>query len=196
MPVLANAKHELFAQDLARGNTAKAAYVAAGYQDDDGNASKLAAQPEIRSRVQEITGAAAERAGVTAERVIAELAKIAFADIRNVVTWRPEVGLVEGLGEGDAPSTVLMSRVTVLDSGELSQETASAVAEVSQGASGSLKVKMHDKTAALEKLGRHLGIFKDRVEHSGPNGGPIQITDEQRAKALEMFLAKHKPKTD
>lgn len=37
-----------------------------------------------------------------------------------------------------------------------------------------LEVKMHDQMAALEKVARHLGMFKDRTEISGPNGGPIQ----------------------
>lgn len=27
----------------------------------------------------------------------------------------------------------------------------------------------------LELLGKHLGLFKDKIEHSGPNGGPIDL---------------------
>lgn len=27
----------------------------------------------------------------------------------------------------------------------------------------------------LELLGKHLGMFKDKIEHSGPNGGPIDL---------------------
>lgn len=41
------------------------------------------------------------------------------------------------------------------------------------------------------------GILVERNEHSGPNGGPIEvseITDEQRIKALAVFWAKHPPK--
>jgi phage terminase small subunit len=40
-----------------------------------------------------------------------------------------------------------------------------------------VKFKLADKRAALVDLGRHLGIFKDRVEHSGPDGKPIQTED-------------------
>ena len=46
-------------------------------------------------------------------------------------------------------------------------DTAAAVAQVSQGASGTLRVRMHDKTAALEKLARALGMFRDHVEIDG-----------------------------
>lgn len=42
-----------------------------------------------------------------------------------------------------------------------------------------LEVKMHDQMAALEKVARHLGMFKDRTEISGPNGGPIQTESKK-----------------
>jgi len=41
---------------------------------------------------------------------------------------------------------------------------AAAVAEVSQTVNGALRVKMHDKHAALVSLGRHLGLFTDHVK--------------------------------
>lgn len=164
--VLKNIKHERFAQFLAMGKAATDAYAEAGFKPDDGNASRLANKVEVVARVQEMTGAAAEKLGVTAERVMAELAKIAFSDIRKVVSWRPEV-IEREVGDGAETSgvKVLVSRVTVLDSATIDDDAAASVAEVSLGASGALRVKMHDKPAALEKLGRHLALFKDRVEH-------------------------------
>lgn len=35
------------------------------------------------------------------------------------------------------------------------------------------KIKVWDKNSALEKLGKHLGMFPNKHEHSGPDGGPI-----------------------
>lgn len=207
MTVLSNAKHELFAQELAKGETASAAYVTAGYQADDGNASKLANRPEVQARVQEITGAAAERAGVTTTQVFDELRKIAFADIRDVVSWRPELvplkQEIEESGEEVEPDglkAVMVSRVTVLDSATLSEDAAAAVAEVAQSATGAIRIKLHDKPAALEKLARMLGMFKDRVEHTGKDGGPIEtravLTDRDRARALAHLVAKAKTQDD
>src|SRR5712691_7146384 len=162
MTVLDNPKHELFAQELAKGTSASEAYVLAGYAKDDGNASRLTGNDKVKARVAEILSAGAAQAEVTASRVIAELARIGFADIRRVVSWRPELTTVtEGEGEEGATKEVLVSRVTVIDSATLSDDTAAAVAEVSQGANGSLRIKMHDKPGALEKLGRMLGIFKE-----------------------------------
>ena len=37
------------------------------------------------------------------------------------------------------------------------------------------KIRRWDKMRALELLGKHLGMFKDSVEHTGPNGAPIQV---------------------
>ena len=150
MTVLDNPKHELFAQELAKGTSASEAYVLAGYAKDDGNASRLTGNDKVKARVAEILSAGAAQAEVTAARVIAELARIGFADIRKVVSWRSELTTVteEGEGEKGATKEVLVSRVTVIDSATLSDDTAAAVAEVSQGANGSLRIKMHDKPGA------------------------------------------------
>ena len=43
-------------------------------------------------------------------------------------------------------------------------------------------IRVPDKLAALEKLGRHLGMFVERIEHAGPGGGPITITEADEAK--------------
>ncbi|WP_455872862.1 hypothetical protein [Rhizobium yanglingense] len=41
MPVLKNARHEKFAQALAKGKTATEAYAEAGFKPHDGNAARL-----------------------------------------------------------------------------------------------------------------------------------------------------------
>lgn len=61
MPTLANAKHELFAQALARGETADAAYRTAGYAPNRGNAATLKANQSISDRVTEIQNAIADK---------------------------------------------------------------------------------------------------------------------------------------
>ena len=38
-----------------------------------------------------------------------------------------------------------------------------------------VKILVGDKLVALDKIARHLGMFKDRQEVSGPGGGPIEI---------------------
>ena len=64
--------------------------------------------------------------------------------------------------------------MTVKDSATISDDAAAAVAEVGKTLAG-IRVKLYDKVGALEKLGRHLGMFKEKVEVAGAGGGPIQV---------------------
>jgi hypothetical protein len=83
MPALPNARHEALAQALARGLSAAAAYVEAGYKANRHNAAALAREKHIRTRVnklheeqlaihQQATAEAAASAKVTIESLIQE----------------------------------------------------------------------------------------------------------------------------
>jgi hypothetical protein len=80
MSVLDNARHELFAQHMAAGKPISEAYVLAGFKESSGNASVLARKQHVAERVKEIAGFAAKAAEITKERVLSEIASIAFAD--------------------------------------------------------------------------------------------------------------------
>lgn len=80
---LRNARHERFAQEMAKGKTAVHAHEAAGYRPNDGNASKLARKPEVRARITEITGKAAERAEITVVSLLGELDAVLVMAMAN-----------------------------------------------------------------------------------------------------------------
>lgn len=65
MPVLDNARHERFAQELAKGASQVEAYGLAGYEPVEANASRLIRNDKVAARVAELKAAAAERAVVT-----------------------------------------------------------------------------------------------------------------------------------
>jgi hypothetical protein len=119
-------------------------------------ASRLLKNVEVSARVAEIMAVGAERAEVTAEEVIRELKLIGFPDIRKVVSWRNELVTRTEKGEDGEPVMVLTPRLTIVDADKISDEAAAAVAEVWQTVNGALRVKMHDKHAALVSLGKHL----------------------------------------
>jgi hypothetical protein len=64
-PTLQNPRHERFAQELATGKTADAAYVLAGYKENRSNAARLNARQNIQRRVAEIQSLGAELAAIT-----------------------------------------------------------------------------------------------------------------------------------
>jgi len=47
------------------------------------------------------------------------------------------------------------------------------IKEISYDARGNQVVKFDDRQGALRDIGKHLGTFTDRIEHSGPGGTPI-----------------------
>lgn len=52
-----------------------------------------------------------------------------------------------------------------------------------------LELKTQDQGKALENVARHLGMFKEKVELTGPDGGPIEINDTERAAKIKALLA-------
>lgn len=103
--------------------------------------------PGILEEIENETRRKIRRASITSDRVLEELAKLGFADIRNALTFGK-------------------TGVRVKESDEIDDETASAIAEVSEGRHG-MRLKMHDKKGALDSIGRHLGMFQDNLNVKG-----------------------------
>lgn len=172
-------KQRAFVREYLIDLNATQAAIRAGYAEVSASAegSRLLGNVKVAAAVEAAMKSRAERTDITADRVLKELAKIGFADIRRAVKWQSAMITEEDNPDGGdiaVIKTVVTNTVQMVASEELDDETAAAIAEVSQNATGGVKIKLHDKRAALVDIGRHLGMFKDRVEHSGPNGSPIQ----------------------
>ncbi|UXT27223.1 hypothetical protein [Agrobacterium tumefaciens] len=103
MPVLKNARHETFAQGLAKGQTADEAYQKAGFKPNRGNAATLKANQSILDRVSEIQGKAAAKAGVSIQSLTDELEQargIAIAEKQSSAAVAATMGKAKlhGLG--------------------------------------------------------------------------------------------------
>lgn len=125
--------------------------------------ARLLKHPLVSLWVDESRRQVAEKHGITVERIVAELAKIGFSDIRKVVKWGsrrldPAADEAEGAADGEA---VFTNSVELIPSDEVDDETAGAIAEISEGQHG-IKIKLHDKKGALVDLGKHLGMFKEK----------------------------------
>ncbi len=150
------AKQRAFAREYLVDLNATAAAIRAGYSAK--NASRIGHELLNKSQVQASIKKALEerqkRTEITQDQVVIELAKIAFGSTRDVMEWGP-------------------GGVQLRPSSELTPDQASMVAEVSETTSqngGSLRLKTHDKVKALELLGKHLGMFTDRLKLDGSVG--------------------------
>lgn len=166
MPVLSNSRHERFAQEVAKGSSARAAYEAAGYEATGQaigiNAGRLLKNASVRARVDEIVAAGAKRAEVSVERILREYARIGFSDIRKAIRWRSLISEVGEDAEG-VPLTRAANEVALIGSDDIDDETAAAIASIAQTKDGALKVTFHDKKGALDSMARHLGMFNDTL---------------------------------
>jgi len=126
-----------------------AAAIAAGYSPKSARsiASQLLNKPLIMNEIHKRLRHNAKKADITSERVLAELGTIGFSDLRD---------LLELSEDG----------VRLKSSGEISEDAARALAAIKETRNG-LEVRLHDKKGALELLGRHLGMFREHIEHSG-----------------------------
>lgn len=80
---LSNRRYERFCREYIIDQNATAAYERAGFQRDDGNASRLFSQLEIQIRIAQLEHEVHVKLGSTAELVMEGLSRIAFADMRD-----------------------------------------------------------------------------------------------------------------
>ena len=88
-----------------------------------------------------------KRTEITQDRVLEELAAIAFARATDFAEVKDEC-------------------VIIKDTAGLTEQQIKAIAGIKEGKFG-IELKLNDKEKALELLGRHLGMFRDRLEVSG-----------------------------
>ena len=135
------------------------AAIRAGYSERSARsiAGRLLTKDNIQAEISRRQKDLQRRTEVSQERVVKELARVAFADATDYV--QVETRTVEK----DDGTEVSYQTVTLKNTAELSPEQRAAIAGIKQGANG-IEVKLCDKLKALELLGRHIGMFNDKLE--------------------------------
>ncbi|AUQ74767.1 terminase small subunit [Phaeobacter piscinae] len=177
-----NEKQKRFAEEYLIDLNATQAAIRAGYSERTAEQQgyQLLQKTSVMEAVRDAQEARSKRTEITQDKVLQELAKVAFSDLRKVLTTGG--ALIDAQDwEDDVAGFVSSVEVVKKPSGEYDEDGNPIIDHVH-------KIRAWDKMAALEKLGKHLGMFVDRskVEHSGPNGGPIQT--ETGSSKLATFL--------
>lgn len=153
MPILDNARHERFAQELAKGASQTDAYTAAGYKGDRTAASRLSTKDNIQARVAELKEGMAERVQLDEAYVLSTIIDtVERCKQAKPVTDRSGRPVLTELPDGSVATAYVFDARSVLKGSEL--------------------------------LGKHLGTFVERHEHTGKDGGPIQTEDLSDMDAL------------
>ena len=171
-------KQESFVQEYLKDLNATAAYKRA-FGSKDGTArtesSKLLANPIIRARVDAYRFRAEKKTNVTQERVLKELATVAFASIGLMCDWDDDNDL------------------TLKPKTDLTPEDMAAIQSIqsndqfyqNERIGRRINFKMHDKLKALELLCKHLGILDGTGARN--TGDRVDVTQRLR-KSLRAFM--------
>lgn len=200
-----SAQREKFCQQYALSkNGAKAyaeAYPASKKQSAQYRAeksSRLLVEDKIKARIDVLCARVAEMANekfdITADKVLQELAAIAFANSGTYFDWgtieRPlfNKGGVPRVDANGNQVTESVPYVHIKPSADLTRQQLAAIvgADMSFSKTGDpmVSIKMADKRAALRDLGQHLKLFSQGIDLGGKGGGPIQIVISSAEDAL------------
>lgn len=152
-------KQKRFIDEYLIDLNATQAAIRAGYSP--GTAQQIGSEnlskPVIRARLDKAIAERSKRTGVNADRVIMELAKIAFVNAEDVIDMDTATVKAGALPE----DTAAIQSVKLKTFGEDGIER---------------EIKMADKLKALELLGKHLGMFTEKVNLAGSI--PVVIRDD------------------
>ncbi|MGL5436605.1 MAG: terminase small subunit [Lachnospiraceae bacterium] len=160
-------KQKLFVEEYLIDLNATQAAIRAGYSERTSYSmgQRLLKNVEIQNELQERMKQREQRTEITQDRVLQELAKLGFLDIRR---FYDDDGKPKDITMLDDSTAACIAGLEVLEEYEGSGDDRRFVGYVK-------KYKLTDKIKALELIGRHLGMFKDKTEISGDLGLRIQV---------------------
>lgn len=154
-----NKKQSAFASEYVIDYNATQAAIRAGYSQKTAYSMghELLKKIEIQEAIKDLEAAAAARAAISKDKVIRELARVAFFDPRKL--YRDD-GKPVGLDSLDADTAAALASIDMLEEYDYDDGQRVLVGYTK-------KYKVADKLRALELLGKHLGMFTDKVHVEG-----------------------------
>lgn len=148
------------------------------------NGNRLLRNAKVKEYLDERMREREKRTEITQDKVLEELAAIAFSNGSKYAKVIEEIVYDEN-GEVllDHNGNIVKQKVVELVlTDELSETDKKAIASIKRGKNG-IEISTCDKVRALELLGKHLGMFKEKVEVSGNINNPYEeLTTEQLLK--------------
>lgn len=166
-------RQQRFVQEYLVDLNATQAAIRAGYSSRTAQeqSSRLLSNAMVAEAVARGKAERSTRLGITADRVLTELAAVAFARMPDYVEW----------GTGSQMNIKHSDELTDHQAAAVSQVTESekyikTIGEYEQLMSRERSIKLHDKLGALKLLGQHLDLFKEKHELTGKDGAPLVFT--------------------
>lgn len=155
-------KQKRFVEEYLMDLNATQAAIRAGYSPDSARdiGCENLTKPNIKAAIDRAMAERSRRTGINQDRVIQEIAKLAFLNPVDVIDM--DEATVRGEAHRDDTACIASVKVKNIPTDD--------------GAITEREVKTYDKLKALELLGKHLGMFTDRVKVDG--GVPVVLYDD------------------
>lgn len=129
------------------------AAIRAGYSPDTAAAiaSENLTKPNIRARIDKALAERSRRTGINADLVLEELGRLMRVNAADVINIADATISNSASREDTACISSVKVKVIPTENGEIVER----------------EIKLHDKLKAIELAGKHLGMFKDKMELSG-----------------------------
>lgn len=177
-------KQKRFCDEYLIDLNATQAAIRAGYSPKGMNkrVTRMMANEGIMNYIQQHMKDREKRTEITQDKVLKELAAIAFSNGSNyakVVEKKAYNEKGEPIIDEETGQQLTYKVVDMVLTDELSDIDKKAIASIKRGKNG-IEVSTCDKVRALELLGRHLGMFTNKVEVSGNVNNPFEnLTTEE-----------------
>ena len=155
-------KQKRFVEEYLIDLNATQAAIRSGYSTDSARqiGTENLSKPSIRAYIDREMAERSRRTGISQDRVIRELARLAFVNANDVIDI-DEATLKSGASEDDTAAIASVKVKTI---------------PTKEGEGVEREIRLNDKLKALELLGKHLGMFKEKLEIEGKV--PVQIVDD------------------
>jgi len=156
-----------FVEEYIKSLNATDAAIKAGYSEKTARSqgSRLLTNVDIQKAIQQAKAEREERTKIDADYVLKRLVEIDQMDVLDIMD---DDGNVKPLRDWPKIWRQYISNIETIS--------------MDDGEGWLKKIKWPDKVKNLELLGKHVsvGAFKEKIEHSGPNGGDINVTITRR----------------
>ena len=146
-------KQKRFVEEYLIDLNATQAAIRAGYSPDTAQqmGSENLSKPVIKNAIDKVIAERSRRTGINQDRVIQEIAKLAFLNPIDVIDM--DEATIKGEANRDDTACIASVKVKVIpgEDGNITER----------------EVKTYDKLKALELLGKHLGMFNDKLKLDG-----------------------------
>lgn len=174
-----NPQQQLFVTEYLKDRNATKAAIRAGYSEKTAAqiGYQLLQNPSVRAAIDAGLEKLLTDNGLTAQRVLKEMARLAFFD--PLALYHPD-GRFKAVHELDPDIRACIAKVEI---------TGTKTSKEGQTA----RIELVNKPQALRMAAQHFGLLKEHVEITGKNGGPIEtreLSDAERAVRLANLLAR------